>query len=124
MTGLIEITLGGEVRTLKFGNFALLTYNQLTSTNAGEVKQMSDEYSYMDFIRDITYCGLKNWYKIQNKTFDVTLEDITLWIDDANLNDLQKVLLCWIESNALSQMVQDVANSMATETPTEEVKKK
>ena len=44
MNGLIEITMGGEVRTLKFGNYALMSYNVLTATNAGETKQLDIDY--------------------------------------------------------------------------------
>ena len=50
MNGLIEITMGGEVRTLKFGNYALMSYNVLTATEAGESKKLDIDYQMIDFV--------------------------------------------------------------------------
>ena len=107
MNGLIEITMGGEVRTLKFGNYALMSYNVLTATDAGETKQLDIDYQMIDFVRDVTYCGLKNYYKISKRTFDVTLDDVTNWIDDMDLSNIQIVIDAWTKSLESSQYIQN-----------------
>ena len=114
MNGLIEITMGGEVRTLKFGNYALMSYNVLTATDAGETKQLDIDYQMIDFVRDVTYCGLKNYYKISKRTFDVSLDDVTNWIDDMDLSNIQIVIDAWTESLESSQYIQNGFKAMAS----------
>jgi hypothetical protein len=114
MNGLIEITMGGEVRTLKFGNYALMSYNVLTATDAGEAKQLDIDYQMIDFVRDVTYCGLKNYYKISKRTFDVTLDDVTNWIDDMDLSNIQIVIDAWTKSLESSQYIQNGFKAMSS----------
>ena len=114
MNGLIEITMGGEVRTLKFGNYALMSYNVLTATEAGEAKKLDLDYQMIDFVRDITYCGLKNYYKISKRTFDVTLDDVTNWIDDMDLSNIQIVIDAWTKSLESSQYIQNGFKAMSS----------
>ena len=114
MNGLIEITMGGEVRTLKFGNYALMSYNVLTATEAGETKQLDIDYQMIDFVRDVTYCGLKNYYKISKRTFDVTLDDVTNWIDDMDLSNIQIVIDAWTKSLESSQYIQNGFKAMSS----------
>jgi hypothetical protein len=113
MNGLIEITMGGEVRTLKFGNYALMSYNVLTATDAGETKQLDIDYQMIDFVRDVTYCGLKNYYKISKRTFDVSLDDVTNWIDDMDLSNIQIVIDAWTQSLQSSQYIQNGFKAMS-----------
>jgi hypothetical protein len=114
MNGLIEITMGGEVRTLKFGNYALMSYNVLTATDAGEAKKLDLDYQMIDFVRDITYCGLKNYYKISKRTFDVTLDDVTNWIDDMDLSNIQTVIDAWTKSLESSEYIQNGFKAMSS----------
>ena len=114
MNGLIEITMGGEVRTLKFGNYALMSYNVLTATEAGESKKLDIDYQMIDFVRDVTYCGLKNYYKISKRTFDVTLDDVTNWIDDMDLSNIQIVIDAWTKSLQSSEYIQNGFKAMSS----------
>lgn len=114
MNGLIEITMGGEVRTLKFGNYALMSYNVLTATDAGEAKKLDLDYQMIDFVRDITYCGLKNYYKISKRTFDVTLDDVTNWIDDMDLSNIQTIIDAWTKSLESSEYIQNGFKAMSS----------
>jgi hypothetical protein len=114
MNGLIEITMGGEVRTLKFGNYALMSYNVLTATEAGEAKKLDLDYQMIDFVRDVTYCGLKNYYKISKRTFDVTLDDVTNWIDDMDLSNIQTVIDAWTKSLESSEYIQNGFKAMSS----------
>lgn len=114
MNGLIEITMGGEVRTLKFGNYALMSYNVLTATEAGESKKLDIDYQMIDFVRDVTYCGLKNYYKISKRTFDVTLDDVTNWIDDMDLSNIQIVIDAWTSSLQSSEYIQNGFKAMSS----------
>ena len=114
MNGLIEITMGGEVRTLKFGNYALMSYNVLTATDAGEAKKLDLDYQMIDFVRDITYCGLKNYYKISKRTFDVSLDDVTNWIDDMDLSNIQTIIDAWTHSLQSSEYIQNGFKAMSS----------
>jgi len=92
---MVELNLGGKVRGLRFGNYALMTYNTLTNTEALAVKEITEEYEYIDFVRDIIYCGLKAQCKVKNEITDFTLEDVTGWVDEMDLGNIEVVVLAW-----------------------------
>ena len=92
MTGIIEITLNGEVKQLKFGNYALEKYTKLTGVDIGNLKQLDDNYSQLDMTADIIYCGLFGAYRSNKKVVDFTLEDIQSWVDSMGYADQLTVI--------------------------------
>ena len=56
MTGIVEITINGEVKQLKYANFALEAYTKLTGADIGTFKEVSEDYSQLDMTSDIIYC--------------------------------------------------------------------
>ena len=120
----IEVQLGGQVRTLRFGNYALMTYNKLTQTEAGTVKEFSDEYGNMDLVCDITFSGLKAFYKIKKQTFDITYEQVMEWVDEMQVSQIQEIINAFSESVSTSEIVQKAIDAMASESQETEVKKK
>jgi len=87
MTGIIEVTLNGEVKQLKFGNYALEQYTKLTGVDIGSIKQLSDDYTQLDMTADIIYCGLFGAYRSNKKVVDFTVQDVQSWVDSMGYGD-------------------------------------
>lgn len=119
----IDVKLGGVVRTLRFGNYALMTYNKLTQTDAGTVKEFSEEYGNIDLVCDITFSGLKASYKIKKQPFDITYEQVMEWVDEMQVTQIQEIINAFSESVSSSELVQKAIEAMSTESDEEEKKK-
>jgi len=112
---MIEINLGGKVRGLRFGNYAMMTYNSLTTTNALEIKELNEEYQYIDFVRDITYCALKAHNKVKGELSDFTLEDVTLWVDEMDLGNIEIIVKAWTDAMTSSEYIKKSLDAIAGE---------
>jgi hypothetical protein len=122
MAGTIEIKLGNEVRGLRFGNYALMTYNSLTNTDALSVKELDETYQYIDFVRDIVFCGLKGWYKVNGKLCDFTINDVTEWVDTMDFNNIKVIVDEWSASIQSSELIKQSIEALNVSDS--EVKKK
>lgn len=121
---ILDIKLGNEMRTLRFGNYALMTYNALTATDAGEVKEINSEYTNIDFVCDITYCALKANYKVKRQPFDITIEQVYEWIDEASFDDIATIITYYTESIKPSELVQNAQKALAADSKEVDLKKK
>jgi len=92
MIGIVEVTLNGSVKQLVFANYALEAYTKLTGANIGEVKEISDEYSQLDMVADLCYCGLIGFYRRNGKVVDFTHDEVKMWVDELSLADQLKVI--------------------------------
>lgn len=92
MTGIAEVTLNNEIKQLIFANYALEAYTKLTGANIGEVKEISDEYSQLDMVADLCYCGLIGFYRRNGKVVDFTHDEVKMWVDELSLADQLKVI--------------------------------
>lgn len=82
MNGICEIELGGQMRSLKFGNYALEKYIALTGSKIGEMKEVSEDYTELDMYADVIYAGLYGWARSKQETFIVKHEEVVAWMDD------------------------------------------
>jgi ribosomal protein L20A (L18A) len=121
---ILDVKLGNEVRTLRFGNYALMTYNALTKTDAGEIKEQSLEYTDIDLVCDITYSALKAFYKVKRQPFDITIEQVSEWIDEASIEDIQKIILTFSESVKTTEFIEMAQKAMAIDNTEVDSKKK
>ena len=92
MTGVIEVTLNGEVKELRFGNYAFEKYNKITGTSAGFIKEINEDYLQLDMVADIIYCGLFGQYRVNKKVIDFTIDDIRNSMDSISYIDQLKVI--------------------------------
>lgn len=92
MTGITEVTLNNEIKQLIFANYALEAYTKLTGANIGEVKEISDDYSQLDMVADLCYCGLVGFYRRNGKIIDFTHEEVKMWVDEMTMADQLKVI--------------------------------
>lgn len=92
MTGIIEITLNGEVKQLKFGNYSLEQYTKITGADIGTVKEITEDYTQLDMIADIVFCGLFGAYRANRKVIDFNIQDVQSWVDSLSYVDQLKVI--------------------------------
>jgi hypothetical protein len=81
---MIEVVLNGEVKLLKFGNYALEKYTEITGAGIGEIKEVSDDYSQLEMTADIIYCGLFGYARSKGEAMEITREQVKEWIDDVS----------------------------------------
>lgn len=111
---MIELNIGGKVRGLRFGNYAMMTYNSLTSTNALEIKELNEEYQYIDFVRDITFCALKAYNKVKGEISDFTLEDVTIWVDEMDLANVEVIVKAWTDAMNSSEYIKKSLEALSS----------
>ena len=58
MNGILELTLNGEVKQLKFSNYALETYTKISGSDIGNIKEIGEDYSQLQMVADLIYSGL------------------------------------------------------------------
>lgn len=104
MTGTIEITIKGEKRLVKFGNYALLEYGRMKNIGISEVNPSED---YFQFCVDIVWCGLKNVAYLKNEPLDVELSDVREAMDEIGQDELAEIITAYMASIKNSKFIQD-----------------
>ena len=93
--GLIEMEIGGEKRTFKFGMNSLSAFSQLYSGKPGDfATQLGQDPA--GAMRDLAYCGLLTRKADNNLPEDFSPETVGDWIDEmpqADWNAVQTVML-------------------------------
>jgi hypothetical protein len=124
MTGIIEVTLNGEVKQLKFGNYSLEQYTKVTGADIGTVKEITEDYTQLDMIADIVFCGLFGSYRANKKVVDFTVEDVQSWVDNINYVDQLKVIREFMACIVvLTEQMVDAMKAMSAEDSNGEKKK-
>jgi hypothetical protein len=121
---ILDVKLGDKVRTLRFGNYALLLYNNLTNTEAGTIKQIDEEYTNIDLVCDITFCSLQANYKVKREPFNITIQQVAEWLDEADINTISEIITAFTKSITSSSLVEQANKVMASETNAKGSKKK
>ncbi len=98
MTGIIEVTLNGEVKQLKFSNYSLETYTRISGSDIGNIKEIGENYSQLQMVADLIYSGLTGYYRSKSLIIDFTYEDVVEWVDDLNYETQLQVTKCFTES--------------------------
>ena len=124
MTGIIEVTLNGEVKQLKFGNYSLEQYTKVTGADIGTIKEITDNYTQLDMIADIVYCGLFGACRANKKVVDFTIEDVQSWADSINYVDQLKVIREFMACVVvMTEQMVDAMKAMSAEDSNGEKKK-
>lgn len=98
MNGLIEVTLNGEVKQLKFSNYSLETYTRISGSDIGNIKEIGENYSQLQMVADLIYSGLTGYYRSKSLIIDFSYEDVVEWVDDLNYETQLQVTKCFTES--------------------------
>lgn len=121
MTGIVEITINGEVKQLKFANFAIEQYTRLTGADIGSIKEVSEDYSQLDMVSDIIFCGLVGACRSNGKVVDFTKEDVNMWMDDVSYTDQLLVIKEFM--NSVVKLTNEMLNAFKAMGGSDEKKK-
>lgn len=121
MTGYIQLELGGKKRGVKFGNYALIEYSKLTGAGVVEITEQNP----IKLCADIVYCGLKNNCFIKKEIEDFTYDDVIIWVDDMDINEITNIVKVFEDSiNSTKGVVEtQMAISKSQKSKSEEPKK-
>ena len=98
MNGILEVTLNGEVKQLKFSNYSLETYTRISGSDIGNIKEIGENYSQLQMVADLIYSGLTGYYRSKSLIIDFSYEDVVEWVDDLNYETQLQVTKCFTES--------------------------
>ena len=88
--GLIQVEIGGQLRTFKFGMNTLSNFSQLHSGKPGD---FGDQFTKdpIGALRDLAYCGLLTRRSENDLPEDFTPETVGDWIDEMPQADWDQV---------------------------------
>jgi hypothetical protein len=98
MNGILEVTLNGEIKQLKFSNYSLETYTRISGSDIGNIKEIGENYSQLQMVADLIYSGLTGYYRSKSLIIDFSYEDVVEWVDDLNYETQLQVTKCFTES--------------------------
>jgi len=98
MNGILEVTLNGEVKQLKFSNYSLETYTRISGSDIGNIKEIGENYSQLQMVADLIYSGLTGYYRSKSLIIDFSYEDVVEWVDDLNYETQLQVIKTFTES--------------------------
>ena len=108
----IQITLGGEIRGLKFNQLALEVIGGLTDFS----NNTSTVYATI-------YGGLRGNSYVKQQEVDYTFEEVFDWVDEADEAELKAACDVLAETTVWKKALERVAQSLAeTETPAKKKK--
>jgi len=110
MNGFIEIQLGGEVKGLKFANYALEQYTKLTGVDIGTIKEVGDDYSQLEMTADIIFCGLVGNARSKGEVLTITKEDVLRMMDDVSYTDQLRVIKEFM--NSVVSLTNEMLNAL------------
>jgi hypothetical protein len=98
MNGILEVTLNGEIKQLKFSNYSLETYTRISGSDIGNIKEIGENYSQLQMVADLIYSGLTGYYRSKSLIIDFSYEDVVEWVDDLSYETQLQVTKCFTES--------------------------
>jgi hypothetical protein len=108
MNGIIEIQLGGQLRTIRFNNYAKAELGNIYGLDPLEAGQKLGERmqdNYVRAIADLVYAGLTGAYYAKGHDRDFTRADVAEWVAEAADTDMAKVFTTWIDATGIRQII-------------------
>lgn len=106
----MKITINGTDLTLSFGNYAFKKYNEITKTEAGTIKEFDAEYTELDMLSDLIYCGVYGFAKMNNQVQTLTQADVKVLCNDIDYLTQLEVSKFWVDS--VLKMTEDLQTTL------------
>lgn len=114
MNGIVEIMIGGKLRTLRFNNYQKEALGKLYGKDPLECVQILTERwgnSSLRVAADLIYTGLIGDYEVKLKDRDFTREDVAEWVGEALDEDVAAVINAWSETDAVRTLITNINGS-------------
>lgn len=108
MTGKIEITLGGNKRTLWFNNYAkgaLGAIYGIDPLEAGDKLITQMQSNHMRGIADLIFAGLEGFHEATDTERGYTKKNVLMWCAEAEEEDIVKVFNTWLEFSQIRNLI-------------------
>lgn len=108
MSNIIEVQLGGGLRTLRFNNWQKEALGNILGKDpliAGKILAKKAKESPLDALCDLVYTSLIGDYRVQRKNLDFTPATVAEWLGEADINELGAVFTAWLDSSGLRKLI-------------------
>jgi hypothetical protein len=105
---IIEITLGGKLRTLDFNNWQK---EELGKIYGVDPLDLTDKFvkawteSLLNVSCDLAFTAMVGYYRVRRQPVDFTIEEVYQWAADASNEDMAKVLNAWTDTQAVRDLM-------------------
>lgn len=102
--------LGGQLRTLRFNNYAKEQLGKIFGSDPLEATKTLLEKlkeSPLKAMVDLTYSGLVGAYEAREVPIDFKRADVAEWIGDASDEDVAEVFNAWVDTTQLRSILPD-----------------
>ncbi|PUZ21807.1 hypothetical protein DCC81_24785 [Chitinophaga parva] len=127
MNGIFEIELGGQLRQLRFNNYARAELGNVFGLDPLEAGQKAAEMfasNYMLAIAYVVFAGLTGAVYATFGTRDFTREQVAEWVGEANVSDLVTAFNMWRQSNEPRELIESNSDDANATQSTVTAKKK
>lgn len=114
---IIEITLGGKLRTLDFNNWQKEELGKLYGTDPLDLQEKFAKAwtdSLLNVSCDLAYTAMVGYYRVRRQPVDFTLDEVYSWAADASNEDMARVLNAWTETQAVKDLMAQLTGEEAT----------
>lgn len=120
MSGIIEIKLGGKLRTLQFNNWQKEALGKLYGVDPLEVATkfaIAWADSLLTVSCDLAYTAMVGDYRVRRQPLDFTIDDVYAWAADASNEDMAKVLEGWTSTQEVRELIKHLSEDNEDATP-------
>lgn len=96
-----ELKINGQIRTLNFNNYGREALARFYGKDALSITQelsRSWNESLLILAADCVYWGLVGDYRVNRRTVDFTIQDVTKWLEQADDNELAPAIKVFLDS--------------------------
>lgn len=117
---IIEITLGGKLRTLDFNNWQKEELGKLYGVDPLD---LTDKFvkawneSLLTVSCDLAYTAMVGDYRVRRQPLDFTIEDVYRWGADATNVDMANVLNAWTDTQAVRDLMAQLSEDEQAAAP-------
>lgn len=111
MSVILQLQLGGQLRTLKFNNWQKEALGNILGKDplqAGKTLSKKAKESPLEAVSDLVYTGMIGAYRSRKADVDFTEADVFDWVGEADYKELATVFDAWVESTGLRKLIPEV----------------
>ena len=108
MSVVLDVKLGGKVRTLVFNNWQREALGNIFGRDplkAGQAIAKKSKESPLGALCDLVYTALIGAYRIQKKDLDFTDADVAEWVGEMDNVLMPAIFEAWVDSTGLRKLL-------------------
>lgn len=105
---IVEINIGGQLRTLAFNNYAKEALGRLYGVDPMEsTRKLAAEWgeSILTVACDVIYAGLVGQCRLNRTPVDFTIQDVSGWVAEGAEAEIGKALNAWSGTEEVRKLI-------------------